>query len=90
MTRDEAHPGATCWVIKPLLRIDYAFLSAGLASADDAGDGEAPAGKLPAGGVRAAVRGYQRVEDDSSDHFPVVVDLALRFGGAAARDVDTN
>jgi endonuclease/exonuclease/phosphatase family metal-dependent hydrolase len=23
-------PGATCWVVKPLLRIDYVFLSQGL------------------------------------------------------------
>jgi hypothetical protein len=38
-------------------------------------------------GLTAAVRGYQRVLDDASDHFPVVVDLALR---AAAGDCGTD
>eukprot|EP00961_Rhodomonas_salina_P062036 832923-Rhodomonas_salina.1 len=32
MAEDAATPGATCWVIKPLLRIDYAFLSKELAA----------------------------------------------------------
>mmetsp|Transcript_2988 Transcript_2988/g.6993 ORF Transcript_2988/g.6993 Transcript_2988/m.6993 type:complete len:412 (-) Transcript_2988:209-1444(-) len=57
MAEDAATPGATCWVIKPLLRIDYAFLSKELAA--------------------ATVRQYQRVLDDCSDHFPIVVDLSL-------------
>ena len=99
MTCDAAHPGATCWVIKPLLRIDYAFLSPTLAPPEDAaaepilgaaGDAAAAADKLAtvaaaaAVAVTARVRGYQRVEDDASDHFPVVVDLSLHFG--APRD----
>jgi endonuclease/exonuclease/phosphatase family metal-dependent hydrolase len=28
--KDTVKPGATCWVVKPLLRIDYVFLSQGL------------------------------------------------------------
>ena len=109
MTRDAAHPGATCWVTKPLLRIDYAFLSAGLAAGAGAagaageqspggGGGGGMAGPEAGGskrnactaaaaaaaaGMTAAVRGYQRVEDDASDHFPVVVDLVLRAEAAA-------
>eukprot|EP00281_Chroomonas_sp_CCMP1168_P024224 CAMPEP_0206237118 /NCGR_PEP_ID=MMETSP0047_2-20121206/14090_1 /ASSEMBLY_ACC=CAM_ASM_000192 /TAXON_ID=195065 /ORGANISM="Chroomonas mesostigmatica_cf, Strain CCMP1168" /LENGTH=386 /DNA_ID=CAMNT_0053661523 /DNA_START=157 /DNA_END=1317 /DNA_ORIENTATION=- len=58
MAGDSKHPGATCWVIKPLLRIDYTFLSR----------------ELVAAGVR--VHQHQRVLDDASDHFPVVVDLS--------------
>eukprot|EP00290_Baffinella_frigidus_P029190 CAMPEP_0180225448 /NCGR_PEP_ID=MMETSP0987-20121128/22705_1 /TAXON_ID=697907 /ORGANISM="non described non described, Strain CCMP2293" /LENGTH=442 /DNA_ID=CAMNT_0022188515 /DNA_START=405 /DNA_END=1733 /DNA_ORIENTATION=+ len=55
--KDVSHPGATCWVAKPLLRIDYAFLSADM--------------------VNANVAQYQRVLDEASDHFPVVVDLRV-------------
>lgn len=54
---DTKFPGATCWVVKPLLRIDYAFLSSELVSA----------------GVK--VMQHQRVLDDASDHFPVLVDF---------------
>jgi hypothetical protein len=101
LTRDAAHPGATCWVTKPLLRIDYAFLSAALAHPADSADAtvdasDASATKSSEGlkaaaaggvGLTAAVRGYQRVLDDASDHLPVVVDLALR---AAAGDCGTD
>ena len=45
-------------VTKPLLRIDYAFLSSDM--------------------VKTAVAQYQRVLDEASDHFPVVVDLRLQ------------
>jgi endonuclease/exonuclease/phosphatase family metal-dependent hydrolase len=64
--KDAEFPGATCWVTKPLLRIDYALLSPELAAAN------------------VAVAQYQRVLDEASDHFPVVVDLKLPPAGAAA------
>eukprot|EP00286_Rhodomonas_abbreviata_P026964 CAMPEP_0181298152 /NCGR_PEP_ID=MMETSP1101-20121128/5630_1 /TAXON_ID=46948 /ORGANISM="Rhodomonas abbreviata, Strain Caron Lab Isolate" /LENGTH=419 /DNA_ID=CAMNT_0023403155 /DNA_START=151 /DNA_END=1410 /DNA_ORIENTATION=- len=57
MAEDSATPGATCWVVKPLLRIDYTFLSRGLDS--------------------ALVRQYQRLLHTASDHFPILIDLAL-------------
>jgi hypothetical protein len=84
MSRDTAHPGATCWVTRPLLRIDYAFLSPALAAHHDDPPSSLTglAAKAPLAGG-AFVRGYQRMDDDASDHFAVVVDLALR-GGAAA------
>ncbi len=82
MSRDTAHPGPTCWVTRPLLRIDYALLSPGLA-ADDAplprsDDDLASLAGAKAGAGAAWVRGYQRMDDDASDHFAVVIDLALR------------
>ena len=103
MTCDAAHPGATCWVIKPLLRIDYAFLSPPLAPPEDAAaepilgaagdaaadDKRATVAAAAAAAVTARVRGYQRVEDDASDHFPVVVDLSLHFG-APRNTADVN
>lgn len=58
MAGDDKHPGATCWVIKPLLRIDYCFLSSELVEA----------------GVR--VHQHQRIVDDASDHYPVVIDMS--------------
>ena len=41
----------------------------------------AGAGAAAAG---AWVRGYQRMDDDASDHFAVVVDLALGGGAVGA------
>ena len=94
MSRDAAHPGPTCWVTRPLLRIDYALLSPGLA----ADDGPLPSSQPPSdaaaagaaageGGKGAAwVRGYQRMDDGASDHFAVVVDLALRSPAAAVAE----
>lgn len=67
MAGDTAFPGATCWVTKPLLRIDYAFLSSDLVSS----------------GVR--VLQHQRVMDDASDHFPVVIDYT-----GVAQDVSSS
>ncbi len=99
MSRDAAHPGPTCWVTRPLLRIDYALLSPGLCAppasplpaspASATTESSAPAeGKMAAGAgaaARAWVRGYQRMDDDASDHFAVVVDLALGGAVGAAR-----
>ncbi len=91
MSRDTAHPGPTCWVTRPLLRIDYAFLSPALAAGPEGGGGPPPAAAPvrppsppgPAAKAGARVRGYQRMEDDASDHFAVVVDLELPAPSAA-------
>ena len=75
-------PGPTCWVTKPLLRIDYAFLSPGLAACLAAGRRGAGPHSGPACG-RTGVRRYGRVFDDASDHFPVVIDLDVPFASFA-------
>mmetsp|Transcript_38626 Transcript_38626/g.95057 ORF Transcript_38626/g.95057 Transcript_38626/m.95057 type:complete len:413 (-) Transcript_38626:349-1587(-) len=57
VSMDVEKPGATCWVIKPLLRIDYCFLSEDLRRQG------------------CAVRQQQRLMDDCSDHFAIVIDM---------------
>jgi hypothetical protein len=94
MSRDTRHPGPTCWVTRPLLRIDYALLSPGLA-ADDSTQLSLPlsqAGFHEGGKAREKVwvRGYQRMDDDASDHFAVVIDLALRSFTVAEGDALQN
>ena len=61
-----------------------AATAASTASTSGSSPSAAAAAPPPPSAAAAAVRGYERVEDDASDHFPVVVDLALPSAPAPA------